>query len=86
MDPPSGTLGEALLFGLRGVVRLRCLFAFTLSELPAFGFQEVLGMSLAVFGLPVVTTKLPFDDDLWPFLARDAKFSPDFASLSQERP
>ena len=68
MGPPSGTLGEALLLGLRGVVRLRCFFGFTLSELPAFGFQEVLGMSLAVFGLPVVTTELPFDDDLLAFL------------------
>ena len=54
MGPPSGTLGVELLLSLRGVVRLRCFFRFTLSELPAFGFQEVLGMSLAVFGLPVV--------------------------------
>ena len=68
MGPPSGTLGEELLLGLRGVVRLRCFFGFTLSELPAFGFQEVLGMPLAVFGLPVVTTELPFDDDLLAFL------------------
>ena len=68
MGPPSGTLGEALLLGLRGVVHLRCFFGFTLSELPTFGFQEVLGMSLAVFGLPVVTTELSFDDDLLAFL------------------
>ena len=37
-----------LLLGIRGVVRFRCIFGFTLSELPAFGFQEVLGMPLAV--------------------------------------
>jgi hypothetical protein len=73
VGPPSGTLGKALLLGLRGVGRLRCFFGFTLSELPTFFFQEVLGMSQAVFGLPVVATELS-----WPFLARDAKFSPDF--------
>ena len=61
VGPPSGTLGEALLLGLRGSARLRRFFGFTLSELPAFGFQEVIGMPLAVLGLPVVTTELPFD-------------------------
>jgi len=69
MGPPSGTLGVQLFLSLRGVVRLRCFFGFTLSELPAFGFQEVLGMPLAVFGLPVVATELPFDDDLLAFLS-----------------
>jgi hypothetical protein len=45
------------------------LLATVLSELPVLGFQEVLGMHLTVFGLPIVTAQLTFDDDLLAFLS-----------------
>src|SRR6266446_2559737 len=58
----SGFLGFFdLLFGSDfGAV----LLATVLSELPVLGFQEVLGMLLTIFGFPIVTAQLTFDDDL----------------------
>ena len=81
MGPPSGTLGVELFLSLRGVVRLRCFFGFTLSELPAFGFQEVFEVLLPVFGFPVVAAKLPFDED---FLASFGQRSKVLCRLSPD--
>src|SRR3981081_3798834 len=46
------------------------LLAAVLGELPAFGFQEVLGMLLAIFGFPIVTAQLAFDDNLLALLSQ----------------
>ena len=41
-----------------------------LLPLPAFGFDEVLGMLLAIVGFPIVTAQLAFDDDLLTLLSQ----------------
>ena len=46
------------------------LLAAVLGELPAFGFQEVLGMLLAIFGFPIVTAQLALDDNLLALLSQ----------------
>jgi len=49
------------------------LLAAKLSELPVLGSQEVLGMLLTIFGLPIVTAQLTFNDDLLAFLSQGSE-------------
>jgi len=68
-----GFLGSGFLafFGvLGGSILGALLLAAVLSELPAFGFDEVLGMLLAIAGFPIVTAQLTFDDDLLTLLSQ----------------
>src|SRR5258708_34676965 len=49
------------------------LLATVLSELPVLGVHEVLGMLLTIFGFPIVSTQLTFDDDLLPLLSEGSE-------------
>lgn len=79
LQNPSGTLELTLLLCFPFSLERRV--AFCLRELPAFGFHKVLGMPLAIFRFPVITTQLALDDDLLPFLGQRGKvfsgFTPD---------
>jgi hypothetical protein len=67
----SGFLGlfDLLLGSDFGAV----LLATVLSELPVLGSQEVLGMLLTIFGFPIVSAQLTFDDDLLALLSEGSE-------------
>jgi len=53
-----------------------------LGELPVLGSQEVLGMFLAIFGFPIVTAQLAFDDNLLALLSQGSEALAGFAPHS----
>jgi hypothetical protein len=72
-----GLFGALLGSGFGAVV-----LAAVLGELPAFDFQEMLGMNLAIFGFPIVAARLTFNNDLLAFFSQGSEALPDFLNLN----
>jgi hypothetical protein len=69
----SGAILRNLLSGVRRPICWQRFLALLSSKLPAFDFEEVLEMFLAIFGFPIVTPQLRFNDDLLAFLSQSSE-------------